>query len=876
MEGQVLNAKSAVSTHTTQTDQDFQIPITNIDDILSEGNFHDDENTHTRSAYKTSCNEPIPYCSNQNTVTVSEKASIPVVTQSSPLDCSILDAGNERDSILPVETTHINYLKENSTAFVSGSSQESPNVGSKCMYPLGDESDSNSDSITDSSVMVSKMAGGGSLPEPSSDDEELEFCYCDAQQPDAGRHSHLGQSTNGSSHVQHACSQNTNLDQTFDMLQVSSDVSLTHIANSVTTTQCSGLSHSLGDFSAEQLCPFSNCKIPVSPVESQIDSVIPSCDKVKECMASSPKSLSIYRSPSPPGTNTVTQGFIANLNADASLTLNLLKHLNTQTPNSSSVESNNSGLSFGRSDRRESASLKEKVLECSNHLSSHATPLLKKTPGLKLLDDSDSVPCNNFKLQLATQNRPNISAPKLKGLSIKSKNKPQEDPLQTPTENGSTVPTNINASLSQSTKLPSMTSISHFSENQPSVNSCLALPKVSDRNQVTSEPGPSGGTLKTAQLSTEKDITFGSKAIAKSQGQSHPLATERTFIEVRLSCLSASSAPVLARNKTVHSKASKPTQGGTDLRLAPMLSPASSTVERTNGMSSNTVGSSLCSTQATHSTTSYGSKPCTTVEALQSSTSRVYIKTMERRSFSTDTALSANYYPFSVQHKIKSFENLANFDKPVTKNSDIQSYALAYRASLNQRIAGYMSLVNTIDCQAQQNNFSSFTETLIPTTPCPSPLGKSTSSIALINLEHPHSSCNTTPLTEDNCGAKTDGITQETSQVLWRKHSKLSCNKLRNLRAISMPELEKLYREDLTRGHGAAADKTEPDIHPNRLQKASVMETVPPSATLTKVDVNRVSKGDHGSSEETTQGTPETHRQQPGWSIRWVVQFKTC
>lgn len=91
-----------------------------------------------------------------------------------------------------------------------------------------------------------------------------------------------------------------------------------------------------------------------------------------------------------------------------------------------------------------------------------------------------------------------------------------------------------------------------------------------------------------------------------------------------------------------------------------------------------------------------------------------------------------------------------------------------------------------------------------------------------------------------------------------------------------MPELEKLYREDLTRGHGAAADKTEPDIHPNRLQKASVMETVPPSATLTKVDVNRVSKGDHGSSEETTQGTPETHRQQPGWSIRWVVQFKTC
>lgn len=849
-EGQVLNAKSVISTHTTQTEQDFQIPITNIDDILSEGNFYDDENTHTRSSSKTSCNEPVLCCSSQNTLTLSDKASILVVTQSSPLDCSILHAGNERDAILPVETTHVNYLKKNSSAFVTGS-QESPNVGSKCIYDDGD----------------------GSLPEPSSDDEELEFCNCDAQQPDAGRHSHLGKSSNGSSPVQQACSQNTKLDQTFGVLQVSSDVSLTTIVNSGTTTQCSGLSHSSGVFSAEQLCQFSNCKIPVSPVESLIDSVIESCDKVKERMASSPKSLSIYRSPSTPGTNSVTQGFTANLNADASLNLNLLKHLNTQKPSSSSVELNNSGLSFGRLDRRESASLKEKVLECSKHLSSHATPLLTKTPGLKLLDDSEGVPCNNFKLQLATKNRPNISVPKLKGLSIKSKNKPQENPLQTPAETGSTVPTNINASLSQSTKLPSMTSISHILENQPSVNSWLALPKLSDRKQVTSEPGPSGGTLKPAQLATEKDITFGSKAIAKSQGQSHPLATERTFIEVRLSCLSASSAPVLARNKTVNSKASKPTQRGTDIRFAPMLSPASSTVERTNRLFSNTVDSSLYSTQATHSTTSYGSKPCTTVEAQQSSTSRVYIKTMARRSISTDTALSANYYPFSVRHKIKSFENLANFDKPVTKNSDIQSYALAYRASLNQRIAGYMSLVNTIDFQAQQNNFSSFTETLIPTTPCPSPLGKSMSSIALTNLAHPHSSCNTTPLCEDNCGAKTDGITQETSQVSWRKHSKLSCNKMRNLRALSMPELEKLYKEDLTRGHGAAADKTEPDIHPNR---ASVTETVSPSATLMKVVVNRVNKGNHGSTEETSQGTPETHRQQPGWSIRWGVQFKIC
>ncbi|XP_044052058.1 PDZ domain-containing protein 2 isoform X3 [Siniperca chuatsi] len=871
-EGQVISANSGKSNHTTQTDHDFQIPITNIDDILSVS-LCSDKNTHTKSPYKKLSNEPASCCSSQHTVTLSEKAGIQVPIQSSSLDCSILDAENEKDAILPVETTHMNQLKENSSSVFNGSSPESPDAGSIYMYPVGDDSNSNSDSTTDSSVMINKMTGsGGSLHEPSSDEEEVELCSCDAQQPAAGGHSHLTQSPNGSSSLQHARSQNTNLDQTFDV-QVFSDVSLTNKKTSVTITQCSQHSQLLGVFPTEQSCQSSNRTIPMSSIECHINSAIEPCDKVKACVASSSGSLSIYSSPSPPDTHSVTQGSTANLHADASLPSDLLKHLNTQTPHSPSMKSETSGSSTGRLDTRVSASMinKEKVLECRTNLNPDARSLLKKTSGLKLLVNSDCPVWNsNFKLQVETQIRPNISAPKLKGLSIKSKNKPPAQPLHPRSESPVRSNTYANASLNQSTKLPSMATMSSFlkTNNQPDMNSCLTLPKVSDRRQVAAEHSPSGGTLQTVQLAMEKDIHLVSKATAKS----HPPATQRTFIEVRLSSLSGLSSPVMAHSETVTSKDSKPTQRGTDARLAPMLSPANSTIEKTNDMISNTEFSSLCSTKETHSTTSNSSKPSTIVETsetLKSNTSRLYIKTMERQSFSTDTALTADYNPFSVRHKIKSFENLANFDKPVAKSSDIQSYGLVYRASLNQKIAGYMGLVNSKDCQAQ--SFSSYVENLIPTTPCSPLLGKSPSNIAPINLELPHSSCIIAPLTEDNPEAEVqkapDGTAPQTPQMRQRKHDKLFLSRLRQLRALSMPELEKLCTEDFTRGHGTAIDKTEPGIHPSILMKATVTESFPPSAALTKVNVNRVSRGDLRSTEETPQGTPETHGQQPGWSI---------
>ncbi|XP_076586310.1 PDZ domain-containing protein 2 isoform X2 [Chaetodon auriga] len=867
-EGQVKNANSGNPSHSAKTDNEFQIPITNIDDILSGESVCSDKTGHTKVPYKTSSVEPISCSSSQHTVTLSKKGSIQASVQSSPLDCSILDQGNKKCATLPGKITHVIQQKENNSAVFNGLCPESPDASSKCMYQLGDGSDSNRDSTADSGVMVNEIAGCGSLHEPS-DEEEVEFCSCDAQQHDAGEHALLSQSANGSSHFQHTNSQNLNLDQTFDMLQFYCDVSQANKEISVTTTQFSQHSQLFGTFSTEQPCQPSSCTLPMSSIQYHINSAIESCDKATACVASNPGSLNIYSSPSSPDTHSVTQGPIANLYADASLTSNLLKPLNIQTLHSPSVELKTSNLSIGRSDTRISASLinREKVYKCRTH--PHASSLLKKTSGLKLLDDSDCPAwSNNFKLQAETQSRPITSAPKLKGLSIKNKNKPLRESSQTPTKSEGPVASNVNTSLNQSVKLPPTAIISCFltTNNQPDVNRPLALPKVSDRKQVTAEYEPTCGTLQTAQQAKEKGIPLSSKATAKSQGQSHPPATQRTSIDVQMSCLSGSSSPVTAEKETVYSKNCKPTHRGTEAK--------SSTVEKTTGMVSNTVFSSLCSTKETHSTTTNGSKPSTIVEkseALKSSTSRLYIKTMERRSLATGTALSANYNPFSVQHKIKSFENLANFDKPVAKSSDIQSYALEYRASLNKRIAGYMGLVNSFDCQVWQRSFGSHVDNPIPTAPCSPLLSKSPSNIALINFELPHSSCNTTPLTEDNPESEfqkaSDEITPQTSQVQRRKHSKLPPSKLWQFRALSMPELEKLCTKEVTRGHGVVVDKTEHSIHLTRLQKAKVTESFSPFASLTKEDVSRVSQGNHQSTEVTRQGNLETHGQQSGWSI---------
>uniref|UniRef100_UPI0037E782B8 PDZ domain-containing protein 2 n=1 Tax=Semicossyphus pulcher TaxID=241346 RepID=UPI0037E782B8 len=796
-EGPKTSENSGNSKHKIPTDDEFTIPITNIDDILSGVGPSSDKDTNTKFPYETLPTEPGPCYSNQPAVTPREDTESRVQTPSGP---NIREAGNPEDALLSVETIHVNQLKENR-----------PDAGPKSMYSTGDDSESDSDSTTDNSVVVNKMADSGHH-EPSSDEEEVELCSFDVQQ------THSSHSPKGSAPSHQTISQNTNMDQTVAGLKVSSEVSLTDKE----TSQCSQV------FSTGRACQPPSPMIPVSSIDRHTNSAIETCDKVKACGASSCGSLSVYRGPSPPDPHSVTQGVSANVNADSSLTSDVLKHLKTQTPRSPSVESDPSGLSISRLDTRVSGHT-EKVLECRTN------SLLKKTSELKLFDHSDSsVSSLNSKPQAETHIKTNSSTPKLKGLSIKSRN-------QEPTRSDS--PSNTKVSSINSTKLSPTATLSSLSKtmNQPETNSSLSSPKVSDKRQVTDEHAASNGTLQTAQLARDKEVHVECNQTAQSQVRSHPPATQRTFIEVRLSTLSGPST----YSETGHSKDSNLTERDTNCAA-----------EKTNGMVRNTVFSSLCLTKET--TTSNGSKHSLNVETsenLKSSMSRLYIKTMERQSFPSDSAPPAKYNPFSVRHKIKSFENLAHFDKPLARSSDIQSYALAYRASLNQRIAGYMDLVNSTDCQARQRSFSPYVDNIIPTSPCSALLGKSPSSIALINLELPDSSCSTAPLSEYSPEAAGHRASAGTPQVMRRKHGKLARSRLRQLRALSMPELEKICTEDFTTGTAV-----ETDIHPTEHMTATVTESRQPSA-LTKM-----SRADVGSSEDPPQRTPETPTQ-AGWSI---------
>ncbi|KAM9858197.1 PDZ domain-containing protein 2 [Aulostomus maculatus] len=819
-EEQLISANLRNSNCTMQVDHDFQISLTNID-ISSE--------------MSPVSNKDMSPCNIAPALTLSEKDEIKVSVNSSPQASSTLDAGGKKCTIFPVEPafsnsphTCVNQRKEKRSAVFYGSHPERPDAGYKDIHPKEDENDSTIDSTTENYFKDNKMASSGVNPhEPSSDEEEVEFCHWDAHQPVLSQtgYSHLDQATNGSSLFQPTSDQNTNLDKTFRMLHRSSDV-----YSPSRHPKCSQHSQLVGLSSTEE--PYqSSIKIPVAPTECHNNSVIEHFDDTKA------------------------------LHANASLTSFLLKHLNTQTPQSVAWDTETSSSSTDRLDIRLSASMinKEKVSECGTNLVSEADSFLE-TCDLKLINKSVCpVWSSNNKLLDEAQIKVNTSDSKLKGLGIKSK--PQET-LSKRIMREESVPTKKDTFLRQRTKLQPTATVSDFFKTsyQRHMSSCQMLRRVIEKRQDVAQHLPVDGTS-SVQVTEEKAIYLGSELITKPQGQIHLPATQSTIIKVRLSSLSGWSSPVLAGN--MNSKNSDPSQIE---GMTPMLPSASLIPEKTNGSVKKMELDSLCSTKGT---TSNSLIPSTIVEAresLKSHTSRLYIKTMKRRSFLTDTALSKDYSPFSVQHKIKSFENLANFDKAQTKSSDIPSYALAHTASLNQRTAGYMSSVNST---IPQRRFSSNVENVIPTTSC-SPVLESPSSITLIKLDPPFSSSETAPLTEDSPETEVqkapNGSAPQTPPVLGWKHAKLPCSRLQHLRALSMPELGKLCTDDLPKIHDTVVIRTEPAVHPPLLTKTTVSS--PPSATLARLDMTTSSRGNPGPTEKILQGNLDIHPHQPGWSIR--------
>ncbi|XP_054629054.1 PDZ domain-containing protein 2 isoform X2 [Dunckerocampus dactyliophorus] len=553
----------------------------------------------------------------------------------------------------------------------------------------------------------------------------------------------------------------------------------------------------------EKPCPRSHAMSPFR-MESRINSEIGSDSGKNNEAFNPPISLSIHGNlPSPdcPNHNTPTM-----LPCDALLDSDALKQntLNAQAPEHMSLEQTYHVITDSSS-RTES-----KIDQISN-----ARPI----PTF----------CDTFQVD---------SSPKLKGLWIKTTKGP-EAPLHNHTKSQSPVLSKSNVVLNQPRDLqPEDTRVPILNASNQLDRNNVALPKCGEQRTEHDASDDTFGPI----ISNEKtDNDVGVTAMSKPQTLLHQPATQRTFIEVKLYSLSSTS-PTMANERTVDSKNSLFANVGTSAL------PHSKSILRTT----NCIFGEI---KETHSSTNTNLKATAeTSDNPKSGISKLYKKTMLRRSFITDTPFSVDYNPFSVQHKIKSFENLAHFDKPVAK-SEIQSYALAYGTSLNQRIAGYLGLANSIDYQTRQQ---------LSTLSCSSV--KPPSNIALINLDPPYA--NSGYPTKDGLVSKVlkvPDVTPGTPPVVRRKNARLSCHRLRQSRALSMPELGKLSTGDLLARIDGAGEKTEPAVHSAATETLSSS----PSATLTKIEMPKESQSNSGSTQETPERNSAVLRRQSGSSVRF-------
>ncbi|XP_067840985.1 PDZ domain-containing protein 2 isoform X2 [Heptranchias perlo] len=200
---------------------------------------------------------------------------------------------------------------------------------------------------------------------------------------------------------------------------------------------------------------------------------------------------------------------------------------------------------------------------------------------------------------------------------------------------------------------------------------------------------------------------------------------------------------------------------------------------------------------------------------------------------------------FSVRQRIKSFESLASFDKPVIRKIDTQFLDSSFvtcnassstKPAIGRRISGSaiplmtsnISSVRDFDTsRALRRSLSSYTEGSSEVA-FPSPqLEKSPSSLALLSFETNPSENNTEELKKTKeCDSSSErpheqdftsckvNNSKSRSSVCHRPNS-LSRSKLRELRALSMPDLDKLC-SDYSTDPMAQSFKTELEVKPRR------------------------------------------------------------
>ena len=181
-----------------------------------------------------------------------------------------------------------------------------------------------------------------------------------------------------------------------------------------------------------------------------------------------------------------------------------------------------------------------------------------------------------------------------------------------------------------------------------------------------------------------------------------------------------------------------------------------------------------------------------------------------------------------------------------------------------------MGLVSAIDGRALKRSLSSGVENFNLSSPSSLCLTKSPSSFTLTSLDLPVDvNIATQDKIMDVAPKPTDGLSPTTPPVFRRKqargHANLSRIKMRELRALSMPELDKLCTEDFRSNPSAVCFKTDPGIQPT-----DVIESPIDKCSYQKETEGVVIEGNPRAMKESIQEHARTghHPDLSGWSIR--------
>lgn len=181
---------------------------------------------------------------------------------------------------------------------------------------------------------------------------------------------------------------------------------------------------------------------------------------------------------------------------------------------------------------------------------------------------------------------------------------------------------------------------------------------------------------------------------------------------------------------------------------------------------------------------------------------------------------------FSVKQRIKSFENLANFDRPTVKAIDLHSTTLNSKLPIGRRLSSGISAVSATSVndavQALRRSLSSYCGGEAPTSPR---VTRSSTSSTLTNVQQNlHKSSRDDghlEKSERHAFEEPVGLPPSTTSVRRSRasgghirHMPLSRSKLRELRALSMPDLDKLCSEDFSMESQPLPIKTELHLPP--------------------------------------------------------------